>query len=31
MIYTTCVTETNCPNGGNGKPGGLVLGMIHLF
>jgi predicted porin len=30
-INTTCVTEANCPNGGNGKPGGLVLGMIHLF
>jgi predicted porin len=30
-INTTCVTETNCPNGPNGKPGGLVLGMIHLF
>jgi predicted porin len=30
-INTTCVTESNCPNGGNGKPGGLVLGMIHLF
>jgi predicted porin len=28
---TTCVTNTNCPNGPNGKPGGLVLGMIHLF
>jgi predicted porin len=30
-INTTCVTESNCPNGPNGKPGGLVLGMIHLF
>jgi len=28
---TTCVTDSNCPNGPNGKPGGLVLGMIHLF
>jgi len=28
---TTCFTETVCPNGSNGKPGGLVLGMIHLF
>ena len=30
-INTTCVTDSNCPNGPNGKPGGLVLGMIHLF
>jgi len=30
-INTTCVTDTICPNGPNGKPGGLVLGMIHLF
>jgi predicted porin len=30
-INTTCVTDANCPNGPNGKPGGLVLGMIHLF
>jgi predicted porin len=30
-INTTCVTESNCPNGSNGKPGGLVLGLIHLF
>ncbi|MEO5764625.1 MAG: porin [Casimicrobiaceae bacterium] len=30
-INTTCVTDSVCPNGGNGKPGGLVLGMIHLF
>jgi predicted porin len=30
-INTTCVTDSNCPNGANGKPGGLVLGMIHLF
>jgi predicted porin len=30
-INTTCFTETVCPNGSNGKPGGLVLGMIHLF
>jgi predicted porin len=30
-INTTCVTSSNCPNGPNGKPGGLVLGMIHLF
>jgi predicted porin len=30
-INTSCVTDTVCPNGANGKPGGLVLGMIHLF
>jgi predicted porin len=30
-INTTCVTDAVCPNGPNGKPGGLVLGMIHLF
>jgi predicted porin len=30
-INTTCLTDTVCPNGSNGKPGGLVLGMIHLF
>ena len=30
-INTTCLTDTVCPNGANGKPGGLVLGMIHLF
>jgi predicted porin len=30
-INTTCFTEAICPNGSNGKPGGLVLGMIHLF
>jgi len=30
-INTTCVTDSSCPNGPNGKPGGLVLGMIHLF
>jgi predicted porin len=30
-INTTCFTDTVCPNGANGKPGGLVLGMIHLF
>jgi predicted porin len=30
-INTTCLTEAVCPNGANGKPGGLVLGMIHLF
>jgi len=28
---TTCITESNCPDGSNGKPGGLVLGLIHLF
>jgi predicted porin len=30
-INTTCRTDTVCPSGPNGKPGGLVLGMIHLF
>ena len=30
-INTTCLTDAVCPNGPNGKPGGLVLGMIHLF
>jgi predicted porin len=30
-VNTTCVTDAVCPNGPNGKPGGLVLGMIHLF
>ena len=28
---TTCRTDSVCPNGSNGKPGGFVLGMIHLF
>ena len=28
---TTCLSEAVCPNGSNGKPGGFVLGMIHLF
>jgi len=30
-ISSSCVTEAVCPAGSNGKPGGLVLGMIHLF
>jgi predicted porin len=28
---TSCVSDRLCPNGANGKPGGFVLGMIHLF
>jgi predicted porin len=30
-VNTSCVTDLVCPNGANGKPGGFILGMLHLF